>query len=152
MPGYALDYIARHAVDFWLTTEDLPQADNRVTLERDGTIRIAYGNKNLEPHRRLIAKLKHLLPHLGMHPHLIPNSVARDKRIPIEGVAHQCGTVRFGTDPAASALDVNCKAHDVDNLYVVDTSFFPSSSAVNPALTAMANALRVGDRLKDRLR
>ena len=151
VPGYALDYIARHAVDFWITTEDLPNPYNRVTVERDGTIRIAYGNKNLEPHRRLIAKLKHLLPHLGMHPHLIPNSVARDKRIPIEGVAHQCGTVRFGTDPAASALDVNCKAHDVDNLYVVDTSFFPSSSAVNPALTAMANALRVGDHLIERL-
>ena len=74
-----------------------------------------------------------------------------DQRIPLAGVAHQCGTVRFGTDPAASALDVDCKAHDLDNLYVVDTSFFPSSSAVNPALTAMANALRVGDHLLERL-
>jgi choline dehydrogenase-like flavoprotein len=151
VPGYALDYVARHAVDFWLTTEDLPNPDNRVTLERDGTIRVSYANKNLEPHKRLIRKLKHLLPKLGMHPHLIPNEVARDKRIPIEGVAHQCGTVRFGTDPRTSALDVNCKAHDLDNLYVVDTSFFPSSSAVNPALTAMANALRVGDHLLERL-
>jgi choline dehydrogenase-like flavoprotein len=151
VPGFALDYIAKHAVDFWLTTEDLPQADNRVTLERDGTIRVSYRNKNLEPHRRLIHKLKHLLPHLGMHPHLVPNEVARDKRIPLEGVAHQCGTVRFGTDPATSALDVDCRAHDLDNLYVVDTSFFPSSSAVNPALTAMANALRVGDHLLERL-
>jgi choline dehydrogenase-like flavoprotein len=69
----------------------------------------------------------------------------------LAGIAHQCGTVRFGTDPATSALDVRCKAHDVDNLYVVDTSFFPSSSAVNPALTAMANALRVGDHLLERL-
>jgi choline dehydrogenase-like flavoprotein len=67
------------------------------------------------------------------------------------GVAHQCGTVRFGTDPAQSALDTDCKAHDVDNLYVVDTSFFPSSGAVNPALTATANALRVSDHLIDRL-
>ena len=75
----------------------------------------------------------------------------RDERIPIEGVAHQCGTVRFGNDPATSALDLDCKAHDLDNLYVVDTSFFPSSSAVNPALTAMANAMRVGDHLLDRL-
>ena len=75
----------------------------------------------------------------------------RDGRIPIGGVAHQCGTVRFGTDRATSALDINCKAHDLDNLYVVDTSFFPSSSAVNPALTAMANALRVGDHLLERL-
>ena len=74
-----------------------------------------------------------------------------DQRIPLAGVAHQCGTVRFGDDPASSALDVNCKAHDLDNLYVVDTSFFPSSSAVNPALTAMANSLRVGDHLLERL-
>jgi choline dehydrogenase-like flavoprotein len=151
VPGFALDYIAKHAVDFWLTTEDLPQPGNRVTLERDGSIRISYGNKNLEPHKRLLHKLKQLLPHLGMHPHLVPNEIARDKRIPIEGVAHQCGTVRFGTDPKTSALDANCKAHDLDNLYVVDTSFFPSSSAVNPALTAMANAMRVGDHLLERL-
>ena len=74
-----------------------------------------------------------------------------DQRIPLAGVAHQCGTVRFGDDPPTSALDVDCKAHDLDNLYVVDTSFFPSSSAVNPALTAMANALRVGDHLIERL-
>jgi choline dehydrogenase-like flavoprotein len=86
-----------------------------------------------------------------MREHLIPNQVIRDGRIPIAGVAHQCGTIRFGTDPKASALDVNCKTHDVDNLYVVDTSFFPSSSSVNPALTAMANALRVGDHLLERL-
>jgi choline dehydrogenase-like flavoprotein len=69
----------------------------------------------------------------------------------LAGNAHQCGTVRFGTDPARSALDLNCRAHDLDNLYVVDTSFFPSSGAVNPALTAMANALRVGDHLFERL-
>jgi choline dehydrogenase-like flavoprotein len=74
-----------------------------------------------------------------------------DKRIPLAGVAHQCGTVRFGTDPSTSALNVDCRAHDLDNLYVVDTSFFPSSSAVNPALTAMANALRVGDHIAERL-
>src|SRR4029450_7174446 len=74
-----------------------------------------------------------------------------DQRIPLAGIAHMCGTVRFGTDPATSALDVHCRAHDGDNLYVVDTGFFPSSSAVNPALTAMANALRVGDHLLDRL-
>jgi choline dehydrogenase-like flavoprotein len=110
-----------------------------------------YTNKNLEGHRRLLRKLKGLLTHLDMHEHLIPNQMIRDERIPIAGVAHQCGTVRFGTDPAESALDPNCKAHDVDNLYVVDTSFFPSSSAVNPALTAMANALRVGDHLLERL-
>jgi len=95
--------------------------------------------------------LKYLLAHLDMHEHLIPNTLVRDARIPIAGVAHQCGTVRFGEDPKASALDTNCRAHDLDNLYVVDTSFFPSSSAVNPALTAIANSLRVGDHLLERL-
>ena len=88
---------------------------------------------------------------LGCHESAIPSWSILDQRIPLAGNAHQCGTVRFGTDPSTSALDVNCRAHDVDNLYVVDTSFFPSSGAVNPALTAMANALRVGDHLLDRL-
>ncbi|MDQ3778304.1 MAG: GMC oxidoreductase, partial [Actinomycetota bacterium] len=150
-PGFVLDYVAKHAVDFWLTTEDLPNPENRVMLDRQGRIHVHYTNKNLEPHRRLLRKLKSLLPRLDMHEHLIPNQIIRDERIPIAGVAHQCGTVRFGTDPATSALNPSCKAHDVDNLYVVDTSFFPSSSAVNPALTAMANALRVGDHLLERL-
>jgi choline dehydrogenase-like flavoprotein len=151
VPSYVLDYMAKHALDLWVTTEDLPSPDNRVTLERDGRIRISYRDTNLEPHKRLLHKLHKLLPHLGCHPHLMPNAFVRDGRIPIGGVAHQCGTVRFGTDRTTSALDVNCRAHDVDNLYVVDTSFFPSSSAVNPALTAMANALRVGDHLLERL-
>jgi choline dehydrogenase-like flavoprotein len=150
-PGLVLDYVARHAVDFWLTTEDLPNSDNRVTLDRSGRVHVHYTNRNLEPHRRLLHKLKSLLPHLDMREHLLPNQIIRDERIPIAGVAHQVGTVRFGTDPTESALDVNCKAHDLDNLYVVDTSFFRSSSAVNPALTAMANALRVGDHLLERL-
>ena len=87
---------------------------------------------------------------LGCHEG-IPSRTILDQRIPLAGVAHQCGTARFGSDPADSVLDVDCKAHELDNLYVVDTSFFPSSSAVNPALTAMANALRVGDHLLDRL-
>lgn len=151
VPGLALDYVARHAVDFWLTTEDLPRPDNRVTLGRNGRVSVHYSNTNLEPHRRLLAKLKNLLSGLGMHPSLLRQPVIRDERIPIAGVSHQCGTVRFGTDSATSALDVDCKAHELDNLYVVDTSFFPSSSAVNPGLTAMANALRVGDHLLDRL-
>jgi choline dehydrogenase-like flavoprotein len=151
VPGFALDYLARHAMDLWVTTEDLPHAENRVTVTRDGRIRLAYRDTNAEAHRRLLHKLESLLTHLGAHHRLIPNGLARDGRIPIEGVAHQCGTVRFGTDPQTSALDVNCRAHDVDNLYVVDTSFFPSSAAVNPALTAMANALRVGDHLLERL-
>ena len=151
VPGFTLDQLARHAVDFWLTTEDLPSPGNRVTLGRDGRIELHYSNTNVEPHRRLLGKLKKLLGRLDMHPHLIPHRLIRDQRIPIAGVSHQCGTVRFGTDPATSALDANCKAHDLDNLYVVDTSFFPSSAAVNPGLTAMANALRVGDHLLERV-
>ena len=86
-----------------------------------------------------------------MQPHLMPRNLFVGNRIPLAGVAHQNGTVRFGRDPKTSALDVNCKAHEVDNLYVVDGSFFPSSGAVNPALTIMANALRVGDRILERL-
>ena len=92
-----------------------------------------------------------LLREMGYR-HFLGGPLVLDKKIPIEGVAHQCGTVRFGTDPRTSALDPECRAHDVENLYVVDASFFPSSSAVNPGLTIMANALRVGDLLIDRLR
>jgi choline dehydrogenase-like flavoprotein len=150
-PGLALDYMARHAIDFWITTEDLPHPDNRVTVDRAGDIHLAKTYHNLEPHKRLLAKLKALMGPLGCHETAIPGWSVLDQRIPLAGVAHQCGTVRFGADPATSALDVNCKAHDVDNLYVVDTAFFPSSSAVNPALTAMANSLRVGDHLLERL-
>jgi choline dehydrogenase-like flavoprotein len=73
------------------------------------------------------------------------------QRIPLVGVAHQDGTIRFGIDPKTSSLDVNCKVYDVDNLYVVDARFFPSNGAVNPALTIMANALWVGDQLLERL-
>jgi choline dehydrogenase-like flavoprotein len=112
---------------------------------------VAKTYHNLEPHKRLLAKLKGLMGPLGCHEAAIPSWSILDQRIPLAGNAHQCGTVRFGTDPARSALDLNCRAHDLDNLYVVDTSFFPSSGAVNPALTAMANALRVGEHLLERL-
>jgi len=150
-PGAALQYLARHAIDFWITTEDLPHPANRVTVDRAGRIHLAKTYHNLEPHQRLLAKLRQLMGPLGCHDTAIPAWSILDKRIPLAGVAHQSGTVVFGHDPAASVLDVHCRAHDVDNLYVVDTSFFPSSSAVNPALTAMANALRVGDHLLERL-
>jgi len=150
-PNLALDYMSKHAIDFWLTTEDLPHPDNRVTVDRQENIHLAKTYHNEEPHRRLLAKLKSLVGELGCLERHIPSAAVLDQRIPLAGVAHQCGTVRFGTDPVKSALDVDCKAHDLDNLYVVDTSFFPSSSAVNPALTAIANALRVGDHLTERL-
>jgi choline dehydrogenase-like flavoprotein len=150
-PGLALDYMAKHAIDFWLTTEDLPHPSNRVTVDRSGQIRVTKIYHNLEPHKRLLAKLKALMGPLGCHETAVPSWSILDQRIPLAGNAHQCGTVRFGHDRCSSALDVNCRAHDLDNLYVVDTSFFPSSSAVNPALTAMANALRVGEHLLERL-
>jgi choline dehydrogenase-like flavoprotein len=151
VPGMTLDAIARHSLDFWLTSEDLPDPDNRVTLDRKGNIVLSYKPNNEEGHRRLIKRLEHLLEHLDMHPHLVPRNLFLGDRIPLAGVAHQNGTIRFGSDPHASALDPTCKAHELDNLYVVDGSFFPSSGAVNPALTIMANALRVGDRLLERI-
>jgi len=150
-PGWTLDIMAKHSLDFWLTSEDLPDPNNRVTLNRDGDIVLSYAPNNDAGHTRLIKKLEHLLQHLDMHPHLVPRNLFVGNRIPLAGVAHQNGTIRFGRDPKSSALDANCKAHDVDNLYVVDGSFFPSSGAVNPALTIMANAMRVGDHILERL-
>jgi choline dehydrogenase-like flavoprotein len=151
VPGMTLEAMAHHSLDFWLTSEDLPDPSNRVTLDRNGGIVLSYTPNNDEGHRRLIKRLEHLLQHLDMRPHLVPRNLFVGDRIPLAGVAHQNGTIRFGRDPHTSALDPMCKAHDVDNLYVVDGSFFPSSGAVNPALTIMANALRVGDHVLDRL-
>jgi choline dehydrogenase-like flavoprotein len=151
-PGFTLDEMARHAVDFWLTAEDLALPQNRITLNAQNEIQVHYEFTNVEAIKRLRLKLQAMLEHMDMHPHLIPNSLYLAKHIPIAGVAHQAGTCRFGIDPKTSVLDVNCKAHELDNLYVVDTSFFPSIGAVNPSLTAMANALRVGDHLLERLR
>jgi choline dehydrogenase-like flavoprotein len=152
-PMFTLDETAKHAVDFWLSTEDLPRPDNRVTIEKDGNIKLSYTPNNQVPKQKLYDKLKSMLNHLGMHPdHLIPRNLYMKNEIGVGGVAHQSGTVRFGKDPKTSVLDVNCKAHELDNLYVVDTSFFPSIGAVNPALTAMANAIRVGDQLLERLK
>ncbi len=150
-PGWTLEKMAEHTLSFWLTSEDLPDAENRVMVDRGGRITLRYTPNNETGHQRLIAKLKSLLKEIGCHDHLIPLNAYIPARIPLAGVAHQNGTVRFGHDPRTSALNANCRAHDVDNLYVVDASFFPSSGAVNPALTIMANALRVGDHLRERL-
>ncbi len=151
-PHWSLADTAEHAVDFWLTTEDLPRADNRVTLDGDGQVHLAYSSTNDDEADRLYHELKQILNHVGMaQHHVLDKNFYMDMSIPIAGVAHQAGTCRFGADPATSVLDEHCKAHEVDNLYVVDTSFFPSIGAVNPALTAMANAIRVGEHLADRL-
>jgi choline dehydrogenase-like flavoprotein len=150
-PMFSLKDIASHAVDFWLSTEDLPVADNRVTVERDGNIKLTYMPTNDVAKQKLYDKLRSMVNHLGMHEHLVDRNMYMKNDIPIGGCAHQAGTVRFGADPKTSVLDTNCKTHELDNLYVVDTSFFPSIGAVNPALTAMANALRVGEHLRQRL-
>lgn len=151
VPHFALDRLARHSLDFWLTSEDLPRPENRITVSRDGDIHIQYRQNNLEAHDRLNAKLSGILRKVDGNHRLIPLSLSMRKKIPIRGVTHQCGTVRFGRNPKTSVLDVNCKAHELDNLYVVDGSFFVSSAAMNPALTIIANALRVADHLKERL-
>jgi choline dehydrogenase-like flavoprotein len=151
MPEMTFDAMARHAVDFWLTSEDLPDPDNRIMYDA-GRVVLDLKENNMEGHLRLQSKLKQMLKATDYHPHLFPHSLYLGKEIPIGGTAHQAGTVRFGHDPKSSALDLNCKAHDLDNLYVVDASFFVSIGAVNPTLTIIANALRVGDHLIERLR
>ena len=158
-PGFTLDLMAKHSLDFWLTSEDLPDPNNRVTLDGEGNIVLSYTPNNMKAHEMLRSTLQRYLKQqrsCGLHGHdchqgLFGRNLFIGEQIPLAGVAHQNGTVRFGTDPRTSALNADCRAHDVDNLYVVDGSFFPSSSAVNPALTIMANALRVGDRLIERL-
>ena len=144
------EVLAQHAVDFWLCGEDLPLPDNRVTLDGDGSIHLALDEKNnIEGLKRLRHKLKGMLGDLG-HARAPP---AAPQHLPAQGHADRChrapGRAPSGSAPtrASSALDVNCKAHELDNLYVVDTSFFPSIGAVNPSLTAIANALRVGDHI-----
>jgi choline dehydrogenase-like flavoprotein len=139
-------------VDFWLSTEDLPRPENRVTVDQAGRITLSYTPNNQAAFQKLYDTLKSMLPHLGMDPqHLIPRDLYMQNEIPIAGCGHQAGTCRFGSDPKSSVLDTNCRAHEVDNLYVVDTSFFPSIGAVNPALTAIANAIRVGEHIRGRL-
>jgi choline dehydrogenase-like flavoprotein len=151
-PEWTLSDVAKHAVDFWLTTEDLPTPENRVTTDADGNVHLAYKATNDDEAFRLYGELRKILNHTGMaEHHVLRKNFYMDMDIPVAGCAHQAGTCRFGTDPATSVLDTDCKAHELDNLYVVDTSFFPSIGAVNPALTAMANALRVGEHLRERL-
>ena len=152
--------MGKHSLDFWITAEDLPDPANRVTLNRDGEIVLTYTPNNLEAYNQLVKRLQHSMQQqtkCAEHGHdchvgIFARNLFVGQRIPLAGVAHQNGTIRFGRDPKTSALDPNCRAHEVDNLYVVDGSFFPSSGAVNPALTIIANALRVGDHLLERLR
>jgi choline dehydrogenase-like flavoprotein len=151
-PQWTLDRVAKHAIDFWLSTEDLPMPDNRVTVDGDGRLTLAYTPTNDKPKQELYKQLHSMLGKLHMESgHLFHRFAYMKNDIPVAGVAHQAGTCRMGEDPSTSVLDRECRAHEMDNLYVVDTSVFPTIGAVNPALTAMANSLRVGDHLLERL-
>lgn len=145
-PELALDQMAKHSVDWWITAEDLPDPNNRITL-KDGGIQLSYTDNNTEAYERLLKRWTEILKSIDCGEKIIPCSIYLKKKIPLEGVAHQVGTCRFGSDPKTNVLDLNCKTHNLNNLYVVDGSFFPSSAAVNPSLTIMANALRVGEHL-----
>jgi choline dehydrogenase-like flavoprotein len=147
-PGFALEFLADHSLGWWLTTEDLPAETNRISLNAQGDIVLSYQPNNEEAHRRLLQKLKEILNHIGGHTHFFPNTAYLSQEIPIAGCAHQAGTLRFGKNPDTSVLDLDCKTHEIDNLYAVDSSFFPSIGAVNPTLTIIANALRVAEKLK----
>jgi choline dehydrogenase-like flavoprotein len=150
VPKMPFEEMARHSMDFWLSSEDLPHPENRIFYD-GGRVVLDLRENNLEGHHRLKKKLEAMLSNAGAHPVLMERSLYLGKNIPIGGTAHQAGTARFGTDPASSVLDLDCKAHELDNLYVTDASFFPSIGAVNPTLTIIANALRVADIIKLRL-
>jgi choline dehydrogenase-like flavoprotein len=151
-PRWSLEKVARHAIDFWLSTEDLPRPDNRVSLDGDARLTLTYAATNETPKKELYAQLRSMLSKLHMEPdHLFHRFAYLKNEIPVAGCAHQAGTCRMGAESADSVVNTDCRAHEVDNLYVVDTSVFPSIGAVNPALTAMANSLRVGDHLLERL-
>ena len=150
LPDMPFEQIALHSMDFWLQAEDLPDPGNRV-FYKDGKVHLAVAPTNPEALVRLKGKLKDILSEIGWPAVLLERSLYLGKDIPLSGTAHQAGTCRFGTDPATSVLNLDCRAHEVENLYVTDASFFPSIGAVNPTLTIIANALRVADILKARL-
>jgi len=139
MPEFALNWLSRHAVDFYAMSEDLPDPNSRVTLD-GAEIRLDWKRSNWASHLALVAKLRERLRGAGY-----PIVLARafDRRTP----SHQCGTVRIGPDPKAAPLDPYCRAYDHPNLFVVDASFLPTSAAVNPALSIAAQALRVADHI-----
>jgi choline dehydrogenase-like flavoprotein len=151
LPDLPFNLMSRYSMDFWLSGEDLPRAENRIMLGADGRVSLHETDTNMEAHQRLRAKLEAAMTRLGAYEKMLAHRAYFGKDIALSGTAHQAGTLRFGTDPARSVLDVNCKAHELDNLYVTDASFFPSIGAVNPTLTIIANALRVADHLKGRL-
>jgi choline dehydrogenase-like flavoprotein len=150
LPEMPFEAMARHSMDFWLSSEDLPRPENRIFYDGDRVV-LDVTEGNMEAHRRLKNKLEDMMRRAGAHPVLLERSLYLGKDIPLSGTAHQAGTARFGSDPATSVLDLDCRAHELENLYLADASFFPSIGAVNPTLTIIANALRVADRICERL-
>ena len=150
LPGLPFSEIARHSLDFWLQAEDLPDPANRIYY-KEGEVHLDLAPTNPEALKRLKAKLKQVLDRSGNTALLLDRSLYLGQDIGLPGTAHQAGTLQFGSDPATSVLNLDCRAHEVDNLYVTDASFFPSISAVNPTLTIIANALRVADIIAARL-
>ena len=150
LPEMPFEEIARHSMDFWLQSEDLPHPDNRVYY-KDGKVHLDVIETNPEALKRLKHKLEEVLSKAGWPAVLLERSLYLGKNIPLSGTAHQAGTCRFGEDPATSVLNLNCRAHEIDNLYITDASFFPSIGAVNPTLTIIANALRVADIIKSQI-
>jgi len=150
-PDIVLEQMASHAVGWWLMTEDLPDPDNRIRLH-DEKIILEYTQNNQKSFNRLVDRWVAVLKSIDTEHTIMHLSAYFRKQIDIQGVGHQNGTCRFGPDSKTAVLDLNCKAHDLDNLYVIDGSFFPSCGAVNPSLTIMANALRVGDHLLERMK
>ncbi len=149
-PRMPFEEMARHSISFWLSSEDLPRPENRIRYDGDRVV-LDVRDNNMEAHHRLKKKLEQVLDAADCYPFLLDRSLYLGKDIPVGGTAHQAGTARFGTDPMTSVLDLDCKAHEVDNLYLTDASFFPSIGAVNPTLTIIANALRVADIIARRL-
>lgn len=152
MPNFGLRQLATHSIGWWLQTEDLPNPNNRVYYIGD-KLRVDYTANNVEAHDRLVYRWIDVLKNVEQaQPNVFNRTTHPRSDMPVQVVAHQCGTCRFGEDPATSVLDLNCRTHEVHNLYVVDSSFFPSHASVSPGLTVIANALRVGDRLIERLK
>ncbi|MEC3852060.1 GMC family oxidoreductase [Paenarthrobacter ureafaciens] len=138
-PEPLLKLMSDRSIDIYLTTEDLPRRENGVSVI-GGKIHLWWEPNNLAPHKELVRRVKRAVRKAGY-------PVILTQRMGIETNSHQCGTAVAGHDPAKSVLAPDCRAHDLDNLWVVDSSFFPSSAALNPALTIAANALRVADTI-----
>ena len=151
-PGFAFNAAAERMLSFLVISEDLADPNNRVRLGSDGKIFLDYTHNNLEGHERLVQTLRGALNgFVSQHHPISQHRLEFASLLPLYGTAHQAGTVRFGADPKSSVLDPWFKAHELDNLYVTDSGFFVSSAAVNPTLTIVANAMRVGDHIKARL-